>query len=168
MPVNLDLSTITLMDALDLAILIEAEASERYKFFAKQLGHRFPGDAASFFRFMAENEEKHGRQLYAQREKLFGDKPMRMHRDDLFDVEAPDVASPTWDMSPMKACEVALQAEEKALGFYKEALEHVTDEKVRELFTELCDEEVEHIDLVKGVIAKLPAGSDEELEDLDE
>jgi rubrerythrin len=66
MPVNLDLSTLDLMDALDLAILIEVEALERYKYFAEQIGDRFPGDAASIFRSMAQNEAKHGQQLNAR------------------------------------------------------------------------------------------------------
>ena len=39
MATRLDLSKLSLMDALDLAILIEMEAYERYKMFASQLGH---------------------------------------------------------------------------------------------------------------------------------
>ena len=39
MSTRLDLSRLSLMDALDLATLIEAEAYERYKVFASQLGH---------------------------------------------------------------------------------------------------------------------------------
>ena len=45
MPVSLDFATLDLMDALDLAILIEVEAWERYKFFSEQIGHRLPGGA---------------------------------------------------------------------------------------------------------------------------
>ena len=55
MPVNLDFSTLDLVDALDLAIMIEIEAYERYKGFVKQIGHRFSGDAASIFESMAKN-----------------------------------------------------------------------------------------------------------------
>jgi len=64
---NVDFSQINLMDALDLAILIEIEALERYKLFAEQLGHRYPKDAGSVFSTMAENEEKHAEQLYQRR-----------------------------------------------------------------------------------------------------
>ena len=47
MPVDLDFSTLDLVDALDLAVMIEIEAFERYKMFAEQIGHRDTGDAAS-------------------------------------------------------------------------------------------------------------------------
>ena len=67
MPVNLDFSKLDLMDALDLAILIEVEAFERYKYFAEQLGSRSSGDPASIFRSMAINESKHGKQLEERR-----------------------------------------------------------------------------------------------------
>jgi hypothetical protein len=49
MTTRLDYTTLDLMDALDLAVLIEAEAYERYRMFVAQLGHRFPGDASSVF-----------------------------------------------------------------------------------------------------------------------
>ena len=37
MPARLDFSSLNLMDALDLAILIEAEARERYNYFTEQI-----------------------------------------------------------------------------------------------------------------------------------
>ena len=52
MTTRLDFATLDLMDALDLAVLIEAEAYERYRLFVTQLGHRFPGDASSVFATM--------------------------------------------------------------------------------------------------------------------
>ena len=103
MPVTLDFSTLDLMDALDLAILIEVEAFERYKYFSEQLGYRSPGDAASIFRSMAENESKHGQQLNERREELFGDKPLRVSKDSLFDVEAPEVGAPRSNQAVVRA-----------------------------------------------------------------
>ena len=94
MPVDLDFSTLDLVDALDLAIMIEIEALERYKVFAEQIGHRESGDAASIFQSMATNEEKHGRQLIHRRQELFGDAPPRISRSAIFDVEAPEVGAP--------------------------------------------------------------------------
>ena len=55
MSVKIDFSTLNLMDALDLAILIEAEAADRYKFFAEQIGRRDAVDAGSIFESMAIN-----------------------------------------------------------------------------------------------------------------
>ncbi len=168
MPVNLDFSTLDLVDALDLAIMIEVEALERYKLFAEQIGHRFAGDAASIFQLMAKNEEKHGRQLIHRRHELFGDAPPRISRSAIFDVEAPESGAPRWNMSPLKAFQLALESEEKAFWFYDEALKHVTDPAIRELFTELRDEETEHVHMVKGAIDALPPGSDVDLENEDD
>jgi rubrerythrin len=168
MPVSIDFSTLDLMDALDLAILIEVEAWERYEEFAKQIGYRRPGDAASIFHSMAKNEEKHGHQLSERRQTLFGSKPLRVNRDAIFDVEAPESGSPRWNMSPMKAFQLALDSEEKAFWFYDEALKHVTDPSVRKLFEELREEEAEHVQLVKDAIKELPPGSDVDLENEDD
>jgi rubrerythrin len=168
MTVNIDFSTLDLMDALDLAVLIEVEAWERYKEFAKQIGRRRPGDAGDIFRIMADNEEKHGHQLSERRQKLFGNAPLRVNADDIFDVEAPEAGAPRWNMSPLKAFQLALESEEKAFWFYDEALKHVTDPEICELFTELRDEETDHVRMVKEAIAALPPGSDSDLENEDE
>jgi|TARA_B100000315_G_scaffold252165_1_gene288342 rubrerythrin len=168
MTVSIDFSTLDLMDALDLAILIEAEAWERYTHFAKQIGRRVPGDAASIFHSMATNEEKHGHQLSERRQELFGDSPLRVSRNAIFDVEAPESGAPRWNMSPLKAFRLALDSEEKAYWFFDEALKHVKDPAVRELFAELRDEETEHVRMVKDAIAALPPGSDVDRENEDD
>ncbi len=168
MSVKLDFSTLDLMDALDLAILIEDEARDRYSFFAEQIGRRDVVDAASVFESMAINEDKHGRQLADRRQELFGDKPMRVNKTAIFDVEAPEFGAPRWNMSPLKAFQLALVSEEKAYGFYDEAIKHVKDPGVHQLFTELRDEETEHVRLVMDAIATLPPGSDVDVEDQDD
>lgn len=168
MPIKLDFSTLDLMDALDLAILIEAEAGDRYTFFAEQIGRRRTVDAASIFESMAINEEKHGTQLRERRQELFGDKPMRVSKTAIFDVEAPEFGAPRWNMSALKAFQLALASEEKAYWFYDEAIKHVTNPKIRELFTELRDEETEHVRLVKDAMEALPPGSDLDIEDEDD
>jgi len=164
---RVDFSKLTLMDALDLASMIEVEAFERYMLFAAQLGQRDPSDAGSVFKSMANNEKKHGEQIASRRQALYGNAPAVVTLDDLFDVEAPDVGLPRWDMSPRKAFEVALSAEQKAFAFYDQALPSVKDPAVRELFEELRDEEVEHIHMVEAIIAKLPPEAAIEVEDLD-
>jgi rubrerythrin len=167
MSTRLDFATLSLMDALDLAVLIELEAHHRYLKFADQLGHRFAGDAASVFISMAKNEAKHGKELEERRKAMFGDTPPRVSLDDLFDVEAPEEGAPRRNMSALRAFEIALSSEQKAFEFYDEALAHVTDPDIHALFTELRDEETEHVRLVRETIADLPAGADAEL-DLDD
>ena len=164
---RVDFSKLTLMDALDLASLIEVEAFQRYVFFAAQIGHRDPSDAASVFRSMAANEKKHGEQLAERRLALFSDARARVKLDDIFDVEAPDVGSPRWNMSPLKALELALASEKKAYAFYDEALPSVKQPEVKALFQELRDEEAEHIHMVEAIIAKLPPEAAIDLEDED-
>ena len=157
MPIRgLDLATLSLMDALDLAILIEDEARERYEEFAAQMDqHRTP-EAARFFRFMAQNEAKHGETLSARRRELFGDATRIVSGSALFDVEAPDYDEARAFMTPRQAMGSALRSERKARTFFEEALPAVKDEEVRRLFQELREEEVEHEALVKAELAKLP------------
>ncbi|MBT8053797.1 MAG: ferritin family protein [Xanthomonadales bacterium] len=165
MSTSLDLSKLSLMDALDLAILIEEEAHQRYKMFASLIGHGGSGyHAGTFFSSMAENEAKHGNQLLAQRMELFGKTPMKLKLDDLYDVEAPDTGAPRRGMSVVQAFEVGLAAEKKAYDFYDNALPGITDPEIRTLFTELRDEETEHVEMLKAEMAKLPASASVEVE----
>jgi rubrerythrin len=156
---GIDFSTQSLMDALDLAILVEDEAQDRYQEFAQQMDqHRTP-EAAAFFRHMAGNEAKHGGELTARRVQLFGDAPMRVTRAMIFDVEAPDYDAARAFMSPRKALEVALASELKAREFFEAALPSIRDAEVRALFQELRDEEIQHQALVQAELAKLPPDS---------
>jgi rubrerythrin len=160
----LDLSKLSLKDALDLAKLIELEACHRYQMFAAQLGRSGGYDAGAFFATMAENEAKHGQELEVRRKALFGDAPARLTLDDLFDVEAPDMGAPRRGMSTLQAFEVGLEAEKKAHDFYDMALPGITDPEVRALFTELRDEETEHVEMLKEQMAKLPSSASAEIE----
>jgi rubrerythrin len=168
MPTRLDFAKLTLLDALDLAVLIEAEAYDRYTMFAAQLGHRSAGDAASVFDSMAKNEAKHGQALLARRKQLFGKVAPKVKRDDLYDVEAPEQGAPRAGMSTLRAFEIALEAELKAQAFYDEALKHVKDPEVRVLFTELRDEEIDHVRMVRHAIAGLPPSAAQEWEQDDD
>jgi len=163
----IDFGKLDLRDALDLAILIEEEARERYTEFTKLVGGRYEGDAADVFRRMAENEAKHGAELAARRKELFGDAPRRVSRDLLDDVEAPDRGKPRTFMSPRQAMEVALESEEKAHDFFAEALKHVSDAKVKKLFEELKAEEKEHRALLRRKLGKMPEGPDVEESEAD-
>ena len=156
---DINFATLTLQDALDLAILVEDEAQERYSEFADQMElHRTP-EAAQFFRYMVENEGKHGQELSARRQELFGDAPRAVTRAMIFDLEAPDYDAARAFMSARKAMEAALASEVKAQAFFEAALPALKDPTVRALFTELRDEELKHQALVLEEIAKLPKDS---------
>jgi rubrerythrin len=164
MSTSLDLSKLSLMDALDLAILIEEEARQRYELFASQLGRTGGYDAGTFFASMAKNEAKHGTELLERRMALFGKAPMKLKLHDLYDVEAPESGAPRRGMSTLQAFEVGLEAEKKAYDFYNLALPGITNPEVRELFTELRDEETEHVEMLREQMAKLPASASVEVE----
>jgi erythrin-vacuolar iron transport family protein len=153
---TIDFSTLSLQDALDLAILIEEEAKERYEEFAENLAVHHTPDAAHFFVTMAGNEAKHGADLLMRRQALFGDAPTRVSRGMLWDVEAPDYDQPRMFMTARQAMEVALASEVKAHDYFDAALAYVHDPDVQSLFEELRAEEVEHQELVKAVMARIP------------
>jgi len=156
---GIDFKALSLKDALDLAVLVEEEAKERYEEFADQMDqHRTP-EAAKFFRFMALNEAKHGQELAARRAQRFGDEARTVTRAMIFDVEAPDFDAARAFMSPRKSMEAALASEVKAHAFFVAALPGLQDAAVKALFEELRDEEIQHQDLVKAELAKLPPDS---------
>jgi rubrerythrin len=165
----IDFGTLSLQDALDLAISIEEEAKERYDGFVRQVGGgRYAGDAADMFRLMAGYEEKHRADLQTRRQELFGSAPRVITVDLIDDVEAPDRGEPRVFMSAHQAMEVALSSEEKAHAFFDGALKHVTDPRVKALFEELRSDEEDHIRLVRQRLDRLPPGPDLEDDEADE
>ena len=165
---QIDVRSLSLRDALDLAILMEEEAKERYEQFTRIVGGRYPGDASDMFQMMAANEAKHGAQLAEPRRALFADAPGRLTRDMLYEVEAPDLGKPRVFMSARQAMEVALDSEEKAYAFFDGALPNVADPDVKVLFEELRSEELRHQNLVRGYLERLPAGADVDEDEADE
>jgi len=160
MTTEIDFRKLSLKDALDLAILVEDEAMERYNEFTDQMLKHHTEESARFFRFMAGNEKKHGDELRERREKLFGDAPRAVDRSMLFDVEAPSYERARAFMSVHQALRVALDAEVKAWDFFDQALPTIADPDVKALFTELREEEVDHQNLVKAEMAKQPPEKD--------
>ena len=156
---GIDFANLSLKDALDLAILVEDEAQERYEEFATQMDQHQTPHAAQFFRYMVKNEAKHGQELQARRVQRFGDAPRSVTRAMIFDIEAPDYDAARAFMSPRKAMEAALASEVKAHSFFVSALPSLKDAEVRALFEELRDEEVEHQEMVQLELAKLPPDS---------
>ena len=165
MSVDIDFGSLSIKDALDLAVLVEEEAEERYCELAENLELHNTKDAAKFFRFMVGCEARHGHELSEKRQELFGDQPVTVDRSMLWDVEAPGYETAKTFMTLQEALEVALAAETKAFEFFDGALPEVEDPEVRELFTELRQEEVEHIQMVREQMRKHAEGGDFDPED---
>jgi rubrerythrin len=168
LPVTLDLKKLTLKDALDLAILIEEAAANRYLWLSKHVGGRYEGDAADVFKDMVKNEAKHMKQLKDKRKKLFKGQKRVVNRDTIPEVEALDFSTPRFNMSARQAYEAALAGEENAFDYFTAAAKVVKDPKVKKLFLELREEEKEHKAFIKKKLAKLPKGPDFEVSEADE
>lgn len=164
---GIDFATLSLKDALDLAVLIEEEAKERYEDLAEQLVMHHTPEPASFFRLMALNEEKHRAELAARRLALYGDEPVRMTRGMLFEVEAPEFDEVRVFMGARAALRVAFRAEKKCWAFFIDAASQVSDAGVKKLFLELRDEEERHQQLVLTQLDKLPPDPESVLEQTD-
>lgn len=161
---GIDFTTLSTQDALDLAILVEEEAEERYHELAHQMTLHHTPEASRFFTFMAGNEARHRDELAVRRAADYGDAPRRVTRAMLWDVEAPDYDEARAFMSARRALETALRCEEKAHAFFVDALGRVRDPAVRALFEELRDEEVHHQELVGRELAKLPPDLDADVD----
>ncbi len=153
---GLDLAQLGLCDAIDLAVLVEEEARDRYAEFADQLTLHHTPEAAGFFRWMSEIEEKHRRELAERRRARFGTQPSRVNLGMIFDVEAPEYSEARVFMTVRDALNVALRGEQHAQAFFAAAKAAVRDPETQALFAELEVEEILHQRLVREAIAELP------------
>lgn len=154
---NIDFSKLTLLQALDLAVLIEEEARDRYTELAEQLATHHTPEAAAFFHKMARIEAIHYGQLVERRTALFGSQVSGMNLGQIFDIEAPEYDQARVYMTVREALDVALTSEIKAFSFFDSVLPALTDADARALFAELREEEIEHQQFVRAEIARLPA-----------
>ncbi len=153
---GIDFAALSLRDALDLAILIEEEARERYEEFADQMDLHHTPEAARFFRFMAGNEEKHRAELAERRRVIFRNSPSAVTRQMIFEIEAPEYDEARAFMTARQALQSAFRSEKKAYAFFSGALKHVTEPTVKSLFEELRGEEIQHQKLVLAELEKTP------------
>ena len=153
---GIEFRTLTLRDALDLAILIDEEAEERYEELADQMEVHHTPQAASFFHRMSSEEAKRGSQLRERRGRLFAHSPPTVSRSMLWDVKAPDYDQVRAFMTLREAMRTALGAEEKAHAFFVAALPRINDPEVKALFEELRDGEAQLQEQVRNDLAELP------------
>lgn len=167
---TINFKTLSLQDALDIAISIEEEAHERYLEFSQGIGSRYKGDAGEFFSNMAKFELKHAKDLSEKRQQLFKNAPVRTASLNIWNIEAPDHGDARTYMSPRQAALVALASEKKAYSFFDDALKSVENAEVRELFTELRGEEKQHQKMLEDLLKRLPEeeGPDLTDDDIDE
>jgi rubrerythrin len=165
---GIDFAALTLMDSLDLAVLIEQEARERYVELAEQLELHHTPDAAAFFRKMVRVEELHRSELAARRKELFGDAPSKVTLSMIYDIEAPEYDEARANMTQRQALESSMRSEIKAHDFFATVLPQIKDAKVKQLFAELKDEEIEHQRWIRLELDKQPADPEAGHDDSDE
>jgi rubrerythrin len=165
---GIDFATLSLKDALDLALLIEEEARDRYAELSDQLDVHHTPEAAAFFRKMVRIEELHRVELEKRRQALFPNAPRTVTRAMLFDVEAPDYDVARAEMTVRQALEAAMKSETKAHDFFVAALPRLTDPEVKALFEELREEELEHQRWVREELERAPVVGDARFGDSDE
>ena len=152
---KLDFAGLSLKEALDIAIIIEDDARERYQELADQLELHHTGEAAEFFRFMLDQETKHGNELREYRKRLFGDARVEVDRTHIPEVETADYDAARAFMSPHQALRVALANESRAFDFFDRALNYVKDNEVAQLFKQLRADELDHLNRVQKVLGDL-------------
>jgi rubrerythrin len=153
---GVDFSTFTLHDALDLAILADEEAEERYEELADQLELHHTKEAAAFLHRMSSEERRQAAQLRQRRQQLFPDAGRKVSRPVLWDVKTPGYDEVHVFMTLREAMLMALGAEEKAEAFFEDALHQVHDTEVAAFFAQLRAEEARLREQVERDLAALP------------
>ena len=162
---DIDFSSLSLLDTLDLAIAVEEEARERYLEFADQLRKHHTEEVAGFFTKMAGIERTHAERLGERRRAMFADAPSTADLSLVVDIEAPEYGDVRAFMGVQAALDVAFEAEVKAYDFYDGALDSVKDEDVRSLFEFLREQEVQHQKMIRDFGARLPRDPDVDAND---
>ena len=163
---DIDLSSLSPENVLDLAVEVEEEARQRCLEFVDQMTLHHTEEAAEFFRRMAELEANHAERLRKVRTARFGSPPVAADPPlPVVEVEAPEYEQVRAFMSVHDALDVALEAEEKAYRFYDDALGRVDDEDVRTLFEALRSQEERHQQLIESFRESLPEERDVDPDD---
>lgn len=148
----------TLHDFMRQALQMELDAAARYVEFADAMETHNNLEVAALFRKMAEIEGKHADQI--------------MSEMGWSEMPGPITARPAWEgfeapetvpidevhylMQPYHALTLALESEERAERFFAQIAEVATAEPVRKAALGLQEEEREHVELIKGWLAKVP------------
>ena len=137
------------------ALAIELEAAERYGELADVMETHNNPDVAALFRRMQAIEALHADAI----RKEMGWTRAAPAAAALAEPEGPE--TPGYDdvhylMQPYHALEIALAAEERAVRFFGDLARVATTATVREAAQRLAAEEVEHVELVREWMRKVP------------
>ncbi|MBK7001744.1 MAG: hypothetical protein IPH35_17715 [Rhodoferax sp.] len=154
------------------SIDMEKEAQEAYNELADQMDVHNNQEVAELFRKMAVIEGKHVDQVTAKGEGLTLPHiaPWEYRWEIAGFKEAPEAISPTdthYLMTPYHAVSLAIRYEQRAVDFYAKVAESTADPAVKKMALEMCEEEKEHVSLLKARLARYPAPKEGWDEDMD-
>ena len=145
----------SLADFMTQAIAMELEARERYEEFADAMEAHNNREVAAMFRKLAAIEGKHADQLLAQ--MGWSELPVqaRVAFEGFEGPETAPVDAVHYLMKPWHVLQLALACEQRAVRFF-EHLAHTTgNEAVRRAALEMCEDEREHVALVRAWMLKV-------------
>lgn len=145
------LSDLTEAQVLALAIANEEEDGRIYLGFAKHLEADYPA-TAKVFHDMAAEEAGHRDRLYALHRAKFGEHLTLVRRQDVTGFLK---RKPLWLICNLGIARIRAEAESmeaEAAAFYRQAASNSRDVSIRQLLTELADEEASHESLAHKLV----------------
>ena len=140
------------------ALAIEREAVQRYAEFSARMADEGNDTVARLFADLAGFEGEHAKALERECEGM-ALPPIAPTEFAWLDAGAPESAAHDLLfqlMTPHDALEIALAAELRAQAFFEQVLDRVADPRLRDLATEMAQEEQAHAAWVREALARTP------------
>lgn len=153
------------------ALELEHESAERYLQLARSMAVHHNTEVAELFRRLADMSDAHASEVTARAEGILLPEiaPWDFNWMCPGTPEGPGCwsAEVTYQMTPLRALELALHNEIRGRDFYAQVASGSPDPRVRALASEMAAEEDDHVELLKECHAKERHLSTEVPEDLD-
>jgi rubrerythrin len=158
-------SSLSLQEALHVAIFVEERNAEIYQRFAQmftEFGDPESAEIAAVFWDMSVEERRHSSLLQAKYLERFGNASCALTEEDVREMievprlESSDVLAPSKSPTARpreRALKVALDAEHSAHQFYTNLIPTTTDGSLRRLYIELSTMEDGHVTFLESLLA---------------
>lgn len=151
------------------SITLESEAEHRYQEIADSMDVHNNPDVAELFRTLSSYAAKHAEEM-RMRSKDY-DLPHIAPWDFLWEdedsPESADFFQTHYMMTPYHVIQVAMQVEKGAFEFYSKIAKHSNTPEVVAMAREFADEELEHVEMLKGWVDRYPKPQANWSDDLD-
>jgi rubrerythrin len=157
-----EFASLTAQEALHVAIFIEERNAELYQQYAELFAEFKDPDSleiAQVFWDMASEERGHGTMLQERYFERYGTQACVVTEEDICELlEVPRLESGELfaisrgkgAIAPRKAAlQVALEAEESAMRYYSQLLNHTSDRALRAMYAELANFEADHTEFLQ-------------------